>query len=221
LVYKGAMSEITDLAHTFGQPPPPHPAPRWVCIDFANTVEWRLSPNPTDRLTGYDRLLAWAERVNLVEPEVAESLRREAMLRPEEAQQAFAEAIELREAIYRVMYGVANGMPRDPGGVALLYRGVADALRHRALVDAPDGFVWEWPDEETDLDAVTHKVALSASDLLTSPEVHNLKACPGDGCGWLFVDTSRAGNRRWCDMELCGNRAKVRRHREAVRQINA
>ena len=215
------MDETTNLTHTPGQPPPTHPAPQWVSIDLANTVEWRHSDNPTDRLNGYDRLLAWGERTGLLEPEVAESLRNEAMLRPEEARKAFEDAIGLREAIYRVMYGVASGMPRDPAGVALLYRNVADALRHRALVDGPDGFVWEWPGEETDLDAVTHKVALSASDLLTSPEVHRLKACPGDGCGWLFVDTSRTGNRRWCDMEICGNRAKVRRHREAARQMQA
>jgi predicted RNA-binding Zn ribbon-like protein len=215
------MDETTNITHTPGTPPPPHPAPRWVCIDFANTVEWRLSEQPTDRLTGYDKLLAWGERAGVLEPEVAQALRKQALLRPEEAQEAFARAIALREAIYRVMYGVANGMPRDPSGVALLYRGVANALKHRVLVDGPEGFVWEWPDEEIDLDSVTHRVALSATDLLTSPEVHKLKACPGDGCGWLFVDTSRAGNRRWCDMELCGNRAKVRRHREAARQVNA
>jgi predicted RNA-binding Zn ribbon-like protein len=215
------MDETVDLTHTPGQPPPPHPAPRWICVDFANTVEWRLSEQPTDRLTGYDRLLAWGERVGLLEPEVAEALRRQALLRPTEARHAFAEAISMREAIYRVMYGVANGLTRDPGGVALVYRHVADALRHRALVDGPDGFVWQWPQEQTDLDSVAHKVALSAADLLTSPEVDRLKACPGDGCGWLFVDTSRNGMRRWCDMELCGNRAKVRRHREAARQMHS
>ena len=82
-------------------------------------------------------MLVWGERVGLLEPEVAESLRKQALLRPEEAHEAFAEAITIREATYRVMYGVANGMPRDPGGVALLYRGVADALRHR-------DWVWHW-----------------------------------------------------------------------------
>ena len=57
-------------------------------------------------------------------------------------------------------------------------------------------------------------VAIDAWDLLTEPELAQVRQCPVDagGCGWLFLDTSRAGNRRWCDMRTCGNRAKVRAH---------
>ena len=36
--------------------------------------------------------------------------------------------------------------------------------------------------------------------------------CDGDGCAWLFIDTSKNRTRRWCDMAICGNRAKARRH---------
>ncbi|MER8944136.1 CGNR zinc finger domain-containing protein [Mesorhizobium sp. M0915] len=35
-------------------------------------------------------------------------------------------------------------------------------------------------------------------------------------CGWLFVDISRGGKRRWCNMRVCGNREKVARHRGQV-----
>jgi predicted RNA-binding Zn ribbon-like protein len=38
--------------------------------------------------------------------------------------------------------------------------------------------------------------------------------CEGEGCSWLFLDTSRNRSRRWCSMEDCGNRAKARRHYE-------
>jgi predicted RNA-binding Zn ribbon-like protein len=53
-------------------------------------------------------------------------------------------------------------------------------------------------------------VARAAGELLTSPEPRVVRACPGRGCGWLFLD--RRGRRRWCDMAVCGNRAKARRH---------
>lgn len=43
-------------------------------------------------------------------------------------------------------------------------------------------------------------------------EARRLKCCPGGDCGWLFVDETGNGRRRWCSMELCGNRTKVRRH---------
>jgi len=56
-------------------------------------------------------------------------------------------------------------------------------------------------------------VAHSALDLLRSPMHGRIRECAGAGCGWLFVDTSKAARRRWCSMESCGNRAKVQRHR--------
>ena len=54
------------------------------------------------------------------------------------------------------------------------------------------------------------RVAWAAGELLTSGELDRVKACPGDECGWLFLD--RSGRRRWCSMDSCGNRAKVRAH---------
>ena len=40
-----------------------------------------------------------------------------------------------------------------------------------------------------------------------------LKICPADDCQWAFVDTSRNRSRRWCAMEVCGNRSKTRAYR--------
>lgn len=56
-----------------------------------------------------------------------------------------------------------------------------------------------------------HVVSRALAELLTSsgnPGWHRLRACPGPGCGWVFVDRSRSGSRRWCQMSDCGNRAK-------------
>jgi predicted RNA-binding Zn ribbon-like protein len=44
-----------------------------------------------------------------------------------------------------------------------------------------------------------------------------LKICPADDCGWAFYDTSRNRSRRWCSMEVCGNRSKVRAFRDRTR----
>ena len=38
-----------------------------------------------------------------------------------------------------------------------------------------------------------------------------LRMCEGPNCSWLFIDRSKAGRRRWCDMAVCGNAAKSRR----------
>ncbi|WP_338898380.1 ABATE domain-containing protein [Streptomyces sp. TG1A-60] len=56
-------------------------------------------------------------------------------------------------------------------------------------------------------------VARDAVDLLTGPYAERIRMCAGDRCHLLYVDTSRPGRRRWCSMEHCGNRHKVRAHR--------
>jgi predicted RNA-binding Zn ribbon-like protein len=44
-----------------------------------------------------------------------------------------------------------------------------------------------------------------------------LKLCPADGCEWSFYDVSRNRSKRWCSMEVCGNRSKVRAFRDRSR----
>ena len=60
------------------------------------------------------------------------------------------------------------------------------------------------------LDAIGDRLADEAMSLLRSPVIARLGACAG--CGWLFVDTSRAHARRWCSMNACGVRDKMRRY---------
>ncbi|UOE42667.1 CGNR zinc finger domain-containing protein [Agromyces larvae] len=56
-------------------------------------------------------------------------------------------------------------------------------------------------------------IARDAVDLF-SPDRHGrIRACSADDCGMVYLDTSRAATRRWCSMQRCGNRAKVRAHR--------
>jgi predicted RNA-binding Zn ribbon-like protein len=51
---------------------------------------------------------------------------------------------------------------------------------------------------------------LSALRLLDPARLERIKICPN--CHWLYFDESRNRSRRWCDMNVCGNRAKARRH---------
>ena len=52
----------------------------------------------------------------------------------------------------------------------------------------------------------------SALDLLTT-SLERVRLCESHDCGWLFLDTSRNGRRRWCSMQGCGSREKMRRYR--------
>jgi predicted RNA-binding Zn ribbon-like protein len=56
-------------------------------------------------------------------------------------------------------------------------------------------------------------IARDAIDLFGGPLAERVRTCAAADCGLLFVDASRPGLRRWCSMERCGTRTKVRRHR--------
>jgi predicted RNA-binding Zn ribbon-like protein len=55
-------------------------------------------------------------------------------------------------------------------------------------------------------------LAVSALSLISGLEWRRIRVCPN--CNWLFVDRSRNASRLWCDMSVCGNRQKARRHYE-------
>src|SRR2546421_496009 len=72
--------------------------------------------------------------------------------------------------------------------------------------------VWQTTFRRTSATDLLKPIAWSAADLLTGPRTLKVRQCQDDrGCGWLFIDESRAQNRRWCSMGDCGNRAKAQR----------
>jgi predicted RNA-binding Zn ribbon-like protein len=77
----------------------------------------------------------------------------------------------------------------------------------------PAPFDWRWRGQDSDPRAVVWPVIWSAANLLRSDELGKLRVCDGDDCGWMYVDRSRNGFRRWCQMKTCGTREKTRRRR--------
>ena len=63
----------------------------------------------------------------------------------------------------------------------------------------------------TGLEAILWPVLESARELLADPS--RIKECEGEECGWVFVDATKSGTRRWCSMASCGARAKMKRYR--------
>jgi predicted RNA-binding Zn ribbon-like protein len=140
---------------------------------------------------------------------------------PAEAQAALRRAKELREAIYQVFSATAAGRTPETAGLHALQTAYAAAAGHARIVAQADAYRWSWPVSPPNLDDLLWPVAFSAVELLTSPQVHRVKECPGSNdCGWLFFDESKNGSRRWCSMETCGSRSKMRRHYARQRAAN-
>jgi predicted RNA-binding Zn ribbon-like protein len=196
----------------------PRPAPFDLsggapCLDFANTLADR--PRCTkENLAEYGDLLRWGAEAGLLTPDEEERLRRRAARRPGEARETFRRAIELRETVYRIFSGLAAGRPPVGADLTSLNAALARALPNLRVRGAESGGRWAWAGRPASLDRPLWPVARSAADLLTSPDTRLVRECGSDRCSWLFLDRSRSGRRRWCDMQTCGNRAKARRHYE-------
>jgi predicted RNA-binding Zn ribbon-like protein len=65
--------------------------------------------------------------------------------------------------------------------------------------------------------ALLSTIARDAIEAVAGDLASRIKRCEGVNCAIPFVDTSRPGNRRWCSMDRCGNRAKVTAHRRRHR----
>jgi predicted RNA-binding Zn ribbon-like protein len=57
------------------------------------------------------------------------------------------------------------------------------------------------------------RVAAAVAEALVEGTWTRLKACEAADCHWAYYDRSPAGRGRWCSMQVCGARAKMRRYR--------
>ena len=183
-----------------------------LCLNFANTVDPRQGDHPREFLTGYPDLLAWSVRVGVLDAAAGRELTEAAGRDPAGADQAYADAVRLREVMYRVFSAIAAGNAPPEVDLATLNQALASSLAHARLEPDGAGYRWGWRTDPPALDRMLWPVLRSAGDLLTSDELDRVKECPGLGdCGWIFLDTSKNASRRWCSMEGCGSRAKMRR----------
>lgn len=189
-----------------------------LCLGFANTLEWRNHPQRRhEKLGSYADLVNWARDTGLISAATARKLARKAAAQPHRAEAMLERARSLRHAIYRLLSAVAARDKPDIGALALLNSEIAVSSVHGRLVAQDGEFRWDWAGAEDALEWVLWPVTRAAAELLTSQKLDRLRECEGEGCGWMFIDTTRNRSRRWCDMKVCGNRAKVRtfykRHR--------
>ena len=190
-----------------------HPA-----IDFVNTVEGRYGPDEINYLDAPDRFLAWAAKAGLfrwggTQEEGRSDKGCDADWR------IWRKAMRLRDDLHRTFMSVAcdQELPEEAlknlskmgqwAGARLQLVSVHGTLRQQPEVSLSVG------------ERALVMLTADAAGLLTSDAMAGVKKCANDRCDWIFLDQSKNGRRRWCRMEACGNREKVRRHRERAGRI--
>jgi len=182
-----------------------------LCLDFANTLSWRRSATPIERLQTHADLSSWARQLGLVSRRDELRLRRAAAVHPRRARQLLAQARALRETIFAIFAAISEGHAPDDRDVRSLEGWLKLAVAGSRL-DAADG-PYRWlPAAGARMAPVLWRVALSAGELLGSDRSARIGQCAGRDCRWLWLDRTRNQSRRWCDMAVCGNRAKAQRY---------
>jgi predicted RNA-binding Zn ribbon-like protein len=195
--------------------------PPQLGLDFANTLNSRLTAQPRELLNNYADLVSWSRQAGILTAREAEHLARQAACRPIEAASVREHAVAWREALYRIFSAVAGGRSPPAADLEALNAILSDAFASLRIVATGSGFTWAWSGLEDALDRVLWPMALSVAKLLTSSALKAVRECAAPNCGWLFLDTTRNRSRRWCDMKVCGNRAKARRHYKRTKQVRA
>jgi predicted RNA-binding Zn ribbon-like protein len=186
-----------------------------VAIDLANTVTAR-NATPVDWLDRYSAALDWVALTGHFDDGALAELRRTDAEDPVAGDLALQRLRRLRETVHDVLEVTILDEPA-PERLADFEAQWKDAVAH-TRVGLSAGHVGLELDVETSrLDYVRHELALRAFELLEAVPLSRTRICAGSACGWIFIDSSKGGRRRWCDMATCGNAAKSRRHYERKR----
>lgn len=192
-----------------------------LCLDFTNTYT-QTEVLHHEYLHRYPDLLAWSGHAGLLSDDQAEQLDQKAVYDSAMAAAVFDRAIALRGTIYRIFAAVAHQQTPLPADVTALNVWLAEAPGRPQLVSTGAAFTWQWRQDSSALDTMLWPIAWSAADLLTSADLPRVRQCArSDGCDWLFVDTSKNQSRRWCSMNLCGSRDKMRRYYQRKRGLSS
>jgi len=188
-----------------------------LAIDFSNTADGRETAL-LDGLKAGEDFRAWMDAAGYWDAADRTALA-ELLADPARYAKFRDTALDLREAIYTALASrIREGRP-DAGAldrIAGHYRTVAAGAALR--LDSEGHARLDWSGAPADSRFLA-PIVMDAVDLLGDAPRERLKQCDGEQCGWLFLDTSKAGRRRWCDMATCGNVSKAKRH--AARKLKA
>ena len=190
-----------------------------LSTDFVNTKSGRIDGAGHEHVETYADVVNFVREAGLLGPTEAKRLIAEAERRPDKATQIHRRAVALREATFRAFDRIIQEKEPAREDIQTISAEAAEAHAHAQLMKSDDGFEWDWP-ETDDLARPVWPIARAALDVLTNDEDRSLlRQCSDDTCAWLFVDRTKNHSRRWCDMNTCGSRNKVREFRQRQKRV--
>ncbi len=170
-----------------------------LALNFVATVRHRGSQKPRDLLQGPESLAEWFSKAGCHSPAVSPS------------HHEFESAILLREAIYRTLLSRIRNEQPISADIKRINTASASSLAAPQIESKTCAIQWKC---EEPVKACLVEIARDAVMLISATDRSRLKSCDNRGCQMVFIDNSPANRRRWCAMSICGNREKIKAHRQ-------
>lgn len=177
-----------------------------VCLDFANTLDWRTSEDPQELIPDYRSFLAWSVRRGTLSSGTAAGLRSHARAKPAAAADVMVNALSLRAEIWKLADALRERQRTD---LSVINAIVVPLPPQPPLFEQNGAYLHDLPGD--DLRAPLWPILWSLTAVLTSTDATRIGCCQAKGCGWFYVDESPNHTRTWCSSEVCGNRERARR----------
>ena len=187
-------------------------------IDFVNTVDWADRGIEHERITDYERFVEWAHAAAMISEIDGQRLRRRARSTPRLAAVAYRQAMRTRWVLQRLYSAIVTG--KSTRTALHEFNELLSRALQRMELASPSpthrSFARAWRGMGEELQSPLWPILWHACALMTSDDLSLLRVCDGVACGWMYVDRSRNGLRRWCRMETCGTQEKNRRRATGV-----
>ena len=187
-----------------------------VALDFVNTLDFRYDPKRRiELLPDFDSFLKFTNQAGIITDQQVQEFRTNTS--DVERVRAIGRIIELREALYFLLLSVIQRKQPSPAHLLTYNRILLSVCVSHSLRWQKQEFVFS-PGEYTNSPcAPLQPIMESANQLLTSADRRYIGECSDKSCRWLFLDRSKNHSRRWCSMEICGNRSKAKTFYSHVR----
>jgi predicted RNA-binding Zn ribbon-like protein len=189
-----------------------------VVLDFVNTMTGR-NGQPRDWIADYDGLADWAAVAGILAKSDCERLKRRARQSPAAASAALMAARELRELLFSLLSQIIGGRDATEVELARLHTFWIRSVNQHQLKSVDGHIEPVLLGTSTAFDRISAVLTIRAVELLRHLPKGRVRMCCGPDCAWIFIDSSKAGRRRWCDMSTCGNDAKAKRFYRAKRAV--
>lgn len=196
-----------------------HNAPLEDCLDFVNTGRL-VRGKRTHEFAGPTDAIEWFAARNLAHDDARQRLLARYASDPAAGEADLASIRRVRDAMRGLLEAAVSGRPPSRADLRTVNRTLQTHYVY-VLVPAADGISLSHRHLGDTIAGALGRLAEALARELSQGMPERLRICESPDCSEAFIDRSRTGRRRWCDMATCGNRAKAARHRERRRMLAA